>query len=290
MPNFRFDGDKIFITYPQSGELTQAQVVDKLRTLADIQWARVCIEQHQDGQPHIHAICKWTRRVTFRRARELDIGDKHPNILRIRSVPRAITYVSKDGQFIDIGTVPAAGDPDANWVELAGTLTEAEYFQRAMQANIGYMYANRFWQIGNREAATVGEDYESNLQYESETLQELELDTKKCTVLVGPTGTGKTSWSKRVSPKPALWVRHLDVLQSFRPGYHKSIIFDDMDFKHYPRTAQIHLTDTHDAAQIHVRYRIAYIPENTVKIFTANEYPFSDDPAIERRVNLINLY
>lgn len=108
--------------------------------------------------------------------------------------------------------------------------------------------------------------------------------------MVGPTGCGKTSWAKRVAPKPALWVRHIDVLREFREGYHQSIIFDDMSFKHMPQQAQVHLTDWHNKSHIHCRYGHATVPAKTVKIFTCNEYPFIQDPAVKRRVHLIDLY
>lgn len=81
----------------------------------------------------------------------------------------------------------------------------------------------------------------------------------------------------------------MDVLRSFRAGYHKSIIFDDMAFSHLPREAQIHITDTSDEAHIHCRYGYAIIPAGVQKIFTANIYPFLVDPAIERRLYKIKV-
>lgn len=72
-------------------------------------------------------------------------------------------------------------------------------------------------------------------------------------------------------------------------GYHKSIIFDDVDFNHYPRTAQIHLCDFDNARDIHVRYGTAHIPAGIAKVFTCNEWPLSSDPAVMRRVKRINV-
>jgi hypothetical protein len=88
-----------------------------------------------------------------------------------------------------------------------------------------------------------------------------------------------------MAPKPALLVSHIDRLKSFSPTIHKSIIFDDMNFKRLHREAQIHITDTNDARDIHIRYGIVHIPAKTPKIFTGNYLMFNDDPAILRRIN-----
>lgn len=287
---FKFDSRSFFVTYPQSGELTPQQVLDHLGTVGVLTWARAALEQHEDGSPHIHAIEQWDRRVQTRNERFLDVGGKHPNIQSPRQLQAAIRYVSKDGQFTDIGAVPAAGDPDADWLELAGQLDEAEYFRRAMQARIGYMYADRFWKLSRaRKATEVGESHEAVLSRECfELLVHIPAEDR-ATVVVGPSGCGKTSWAKRVAKKPALWVRHMDMLRAFRAGYHQSIIFDDMAFHHVPREAQIHLVDFTDEAHLHCRYGVAVIPAGVQKIFTANHYPFTSDEAIKRRVFLLEV-
>lgn len=122
-------------------------------------------------------------------------------------------------------------------------------------------------------------------------LQQLRFDSwdKLALVLVGPTGCGKTVWARRHAPKPALFVRHLDRLREFNPNYHKSIIFDDMKFTHMPTQAQIHLVDQYCHSDIHCRYTTASIPPGTPKIFTCNERPFEDHPAIRRRIHYVQV-
>lgn len=105
-------------------------------------------------------------------------------------------------------------------------------------------------------------------------------------MIVGPPGVGKTTWAKRFSEKPALWVTHMDDLKLLTDE-HKTIIFDDLDFQHMPRTAQIHIVDQENARTIHIRYKVIHIPANITKIFTANTFPFVYDEAINRRINLI---
>jgi len=283
---FKFDSQSCFLTYPQSG-LTWQQIADHLKSLADILWARICQESHADGNPHQHVVCKWTKRVQSRNPRVFDINGQHPNVQPIRSIKHAVAYVSKDGEFHDIGEVPC-GDSNIDWMAAAATMSEGEYFQLANSKRLSFMYAQKFWQLGNKQSCEIPVDYEADLARETEQLN-LQALPSGSVVIIGPTGVGKTSWAKRVCPKPALWVRHIDVLRSFREGYHKSIIFDDMSFAHMPREAQIHIVDQSDAAHIHCRYGHAMIPANTPKIFTANNYPFLDDPAINRRINFIRL-
>lgn len=109
-------------------------------------------------------------------------------------------------------------------------------------------------------------------------------DQLKSLVIHGPPGCGKTNWAKKHALKPALFITHLDRLKDFKLGVHKSIIFDDCDFKYLPRTAQIHLVDRENPRDIHIRYRMAHIPQGIQKIFTCNERPFLADEAIARRV------
>jgi hypothetical protein len=86
---------------------------------------------------------------------------------------------------------------------------------------------------------------------------------------------------------PILIVTHMDELRKFDSTYHNSIMFDDMEFAHMPETAQIHLVDYHLERAIHCRYNVAKIPPFTQKVFTSNNYPFSQNLAISRRIKLI---
>jgi len=111
---------------------------------------------------------------------------------------------------------------------------------------------------------------------------------EKCLILIGDTGVGKTTYAKQIIPKPALFITHVDDLKKFEPGYHKSILFDDVCFNHYPIQSQIHLVDYENPRSIHVRYGIARIPAGVAKIFTCNEDPINiRHPAIRRRVQVI---
>jgi len=278
----------VFVTYPQSS-LTAARIIEHFQSVKPIAWARVCNEKHQDGHDHQHVVCKFVTRLQTRNSRIFDIDGRHPKIEKLKSIKKALEYVSKDGEFVDHGDVPTGQDPDIDWMEVAATSAESEYYMQAARAKLPFQYAQKFWELGRKDACEIPVSYEAVLERECEKLRGTE-PSEGTNVVIGPTGMGKTSWAKRVCKKPALWVRHIDLLRSFRPRYHKSIIFDDMSFTHLPRTSQIHIVDQTDEAHIHMRFKVAVIPEGTQKIFTANEPPFSDDPAINRRINHINLY
>lgn len=111
----------------------------------------------------------------------------------------------------------------------------------------------------------------------------------KTLIFWGASGVGKTEFACALLPG-ALMVSHMDDLKQFDEEYHSGIIFDDVDIKHIPRTAQIHLVDQQHCRSIHIRYGCATIPAHTKKIFTTNEEGGNcmslEDSAIKRRVKV----
>lgn len=294
---FNFDGVKFYLTYAQSADLSREDVIAMLQSRRQLKWARICHEKHKDGRPHIHVVGQFSKRYQSRSCRCFDVHGKHPHIRKwstIKDQYHIIRYVSKDSEFFDVGTVPESETPkrssDEAW-SLAGDPDEAKYLKACQSAGISYQYAKRIRELTFADVSnTIDALYEACLEWECTELQQQTLPENTSTVLVGPAGCGKSCWAKRIAPKPALWVSHIDVLRQFRPEFHQSIIFDDMVFSHYPVQSQIHIVDWTDARQIHCRYGYATIPAKTVKIFTCNEFPFTNgNAAIARRITVINL-
>jgi len=122
------------------------------------------------------------------------------------------------------------------------------------------------------------------------------LDFAKPTLVWGNSGLGKTQFVLSHFKTPLL-VSHIDKLRDFNPLEHDAIVFDDMSFEHTPPTAVIHLLDLDCERDIHVRYGVATIPPNTIKVFTHNcfnpfyklDIPTEQQVAIERRLTRVNI-
>jgi len=165
----------------------------------------------------------------------------------------------------------------------------SELFEYCIEHKVGYGYYNEEKKRRDTDECDILTDVTEG----SMVTQLLQLnpnpESNLSTVIIGKSGTGKTTWAIKHAIKPALLVTHMDDLKKLRPR-HKSIIFDDMSFYHMPVTAQIHIADNDLPRSIHVRYGVARIPKCTKKIFTCNEYPFTRDiAALERRILLIQV-
>lgn len=286
---FKFDSTSFFLTYPQS-DLDNQHVIDAINAICELEWARACRELHEDGQPHTHVVGKFKRRFQSRNERIFDIQGRHPNIQPIRSIPRAIDYVSKDGDYIDYGTVPSA-KAKRTWTHIleAAKGPKVDWLQVVHEERISMHVSKRLRELLTSESVDL-DDYDGRPV--SESLQQVPTEFTSMQIC-GPAGIGKTGWAMQHMPRPCLLAKHVDTLRAFRPGYHKSILFDDCDFKHFPRPTQLMLCDYENQVQIHCRYGVAYIPAHIPRVFLCNpgEEPFVSDSAIQgRRLSVYYLF
>nr|QUS52500.1 replication protein [Avon-Heathcote Estuary associated circular virus 25] len=288
---FRLQCRKLFLTYPHCTASIQ-EVYDLIHSKKEVKFARICIEPHSDGTPHIHAAIHFAKKVNICNARLFDINDHHCNMESVKNWPATLNYCKKGDNWQDFDNDDDPDKPiDDDLFELAETMPAKEYWEYCRRKKVPFAYASNALR-GKKSMFTITDSTNYGIIREdlgAYTITEDAPANLTSTVLVGPSGIGKTSWALRESQKPALLVTHLDALRQL-DGSHKSIIFDDMSFTHIPREAQIHLVDRFQPRQIHVRYGTADIPAGIQKIFTANQYPFVADPAIDRRVNNKNLY
>lgn len=284
MPSF-FNGKRFFLTYAQTEEPAH-ELVAFLQQRGDVKSYVVGRERHADGGHHLHCCVEFQSAVR-KPANWLDFHDKHPNKQDPRNWAACRTYCKKEGDYLE--------GPDEREQELRDCPLEAcrsfndetLWMVYCIGKQIAFPYARWLWERIHTDTATLTtNEHDGTI---SEPLASLHWREQKCLILRGDTGCGKTTWAKRNMPMPCLFVSHVDTLKQFRVGYHKSIIFDDIDVKHWPRTSQIHLVDFENARDIHCRYTTAHIPAGIFKVFTCNEWPLVDDPAILRRVSRITI-
>lgn len=89
-------------------------------------------------------------------------------------------------------------------------------------------------------------------------------------VFTGASGTGKTSYALAHFTTPYL-VSHIDQLRDFNPLEHDGIVFDDMNFDHWPCQSCIHILDMEQDRFIHCRHSTGFIPRGMPRIFTSNK-------------------
>lgn len=238
-------------------------------------------EAHADGGIHFHALVSFKRRKDIRNASFFDFGNVHPNIQCCRNVAAWSTYIKKDGDFFEQGVVKD------DLFTLCRESSFQEWVVYCVRNKIGYNYMDCIWNDTHVPRVNTIDEYEkpedARITFELEYFRFEKFDSMVL-VIVGPTGCGKTTWAMIYAPKPALIVTHMDSLREFKPGFHKSLIFDDMSFTHMPREGQIHLTDQRVARTLHCRYKAVTLPAGIPKIFTANRKPFIEDEAINRRI------
>lgn len=284
---FRVNARNIFLTYAQcsiSGS-------DLLEHLFDLEpnavFIRTAEEKHEDGNPHLHALIRWATKRDIRGERHFDLEGSHPKIEACRNWKKSLNYLSKGGVYFDYSAegyeAEEEGIPDPE-----DFASKTEFLRACLGEHVPFGYADAFWKLSERVDKHIHEEGGGHI-----VVPELNFRQpvpNGSTAVIGPTGVGKTTWALRHAKKPALLISHIEDLKALNNDT-QSIVFDDMDFRHWPRTSQIHLVDTNLPRSINVRYGVVHIPANIQKIFTANPTspPFLDDDAIKRRVLYINL-
>lgn len=295
---FQLNSQTLGLTYPQLNGC-YLQLFDWLReefTNYGIKHIVVAQEHHKDGNPHAHVAIKLARSFRTRDARFGDWNGNHPNVVKPRNYKHWVDYCKKDGTFKEEGCSESRGRPTTTSEETvmgkAAVLSKLDFLIWAGVNRV--TYAEKIWDLAHTTDLITINDSCAIKGIMAPQLQAFKFDMDwlgpKALILVGDSGCGKTTWSKLNAPKPCLFVTHIDDLKLFKATTHKSILFDDVSFKHYPIQSQIHLVDFFDTRSIHIRYGIVTIPSGTTKIFTCNEDPVNlSDPAIARRCKVVRI-
>lgn len=102
---FRLNSKTLYLTYPQN-DCSKERCLENIREYFGdkLLWAIVCQESHVDGNPHLHAVIKLSRKIDITSANSLDVlTGKHGNYQGCRSVKNTLKYVIKDGNYIEYG-------------------------------------------------------------------------------------------------------------------------------------------------------------------------------------------
>ncbi len=115
----------------------------------------------------------------------------------------------------------------------------------------------------------------------------------KTHIFWGISGIGKTEFALAHFKNPLI-VSHPDKLKEHDPSFHDGILFDDVDFLHWPHNSCIHLADNKLPRDINVKCSMVTIPAGTRKIFTTNNdlgIIFKDQHlwALQRRIQVHHL-
>lgn len=197
-----------------------------------------------------------------------------------------------NADFVEFGTLPVYGGAKANGAfqqALAAENADAALLIIAQQKARDYCLNRSQIEKNLKAHFHVPTIYKPRYTLDQFCHPPLCFSDKHATLVWGDTNLGKTAFVKAHFKNP-LFIRHMDRLKELKLE-HDAIIFDDMSFQHLPISTVIYLLDCDDAADIHVRYGVATIPANTVKVFTHNtSNPFysatadaSQIQAVERR-------
>jgi len=312
-PGFRLKGKRFHLIYARC-DASPEELFQFLSGLdRPILRCRIGKETHSDGGAHRHVAVEFRSPYDKRNAdRYFDYNNHHPQILPKRTKAEwnaTWNYAGKDGDDTVYGEpYDAAQEKEEQPLlsDLARSCTSYLHFlDEVDRRGAQFGLAREIWTTVNNGSSNItitdeNADTFSGGTISSGFLRDLLFDPTdiRSLILQGPTQIGKSTWAIKNMPRPCLWATHTDDLVTFRPGYHVSIIFDDMNFQHLPRQSQLHLADNRQARSIHCRYVRARLPRGLHKVFTCNEgdscFPFKTylengmpDDAILSRINVV---
>ncbi len=99
----RFQGKTFLLTYAQAERIESKEALHEHLLTFLPEKLITCRETHANGGVHYHAVLQFATRQDFRDERRFDWQEHHPNIVVARAPKRAVEYVAKDGDYINVG-------------------------------------------------------------------------------------------------------------------------------------------------------------------------------------------
>lgn len=220
-------------------------------------------ELHADGTPHLHAYFNFERKLNLLNERCFDLprldgeGEDgqttwHPNIERPRSDKHVVTYVKKDDDYIasdnidelikngeeTYGSIIKKAKTSTEFMSLVATSYARDYVLN--HEKIEYFCQKTFGQTRTEYVSPPGMLFphlnptaaEWAMQYVQGPINQ---GRPKTLILVGPTRTGKSMWSRSLGTH--MYFQGMFNLDDWEDGA-KYAIFDDIDWKFFPNKKQ----------------------------------------------------
>nr|QJI53675.1 MAG: replication-associated protein [Cressdnaviricota sp.] len=237
-------------------------------------------EAPKTGRIHWQCAVEFKTSVTFEQVQKCTawVGVTSPHIERRKGTAlQAAEYCRKDESCVDRDCrfeygVPAAERPNREQVYReaiqAPNLSEAiELIKHGAPRDFVLHYEGILRSLREiHQTATTNPcwNWEFNIPKVHKTILE-----RYSVFLYGPSNTGKTSFALSHFQNPCL-VRHIDDAKKISAET-DGLVFDDMSFKHWPRTSCIHILDLEHDAPLPTRYATTTIRAGLPRFFTSNE-------------------
>jgi len=142
---FRLCGKTFFLTWPRNETTKEECLANCLTLWDDASLVVVAEEEHQSGEPHLHAIISFAKRKDMKDCNAaLDaLTGKHGNYQSARSLIKTLRYVCKEGNFVSHGPMPDISEKVKCQDKIAKAILTGKLFKELVEDDPGYCMVNK---------------------------------------------------------------------------------------------------------------------------------------------------
>jgi len=238
---FRLSAKCIFLTYAQC-TLTKEQVLEHLQSLKPIDKYVIAIENHQDGNPHIHAMIQFKHKFDTKDCRIFDILNFHPKIEATRKLKECYAYCTKEDDAPLQSIPPFEFKEKRKWEEAFDTQNKQDFLTKIKEISprdyilnlerIQYCAEHIF----KKDLPVFTPKYNLDSFTIPHTIRvwqdQFTDDRPKSLLIIGDSRLGKTQLIRTLYPHATYWYSMIN-LETFNPTC-PIVIFDDFDWDKIP--------------------------------------------------------
>lgn len=266
--------------------------VEAVLRLRDDDRASGGVEQHEDGNYHVHIGIVRADNKMVKVGRRLDVKGVHPNVSphipNTASLRSALSYPLKHDEegFMSFNEdIEELFDPPPGRQSTSSprdrpcawkAALDAPCYEDALEVlrnDEPREYILRHREIVEFFSKYFAPEFVPTFGVDDFLLAAIDWDEiplRNSVVVTGPPNLGKTQYSiAQCGEKPFLCT-HIDTLRKFNGSLHTGIVFDEVSISAWPATAVINILDRELPRDIHVRYATVHLPPNIRKIFCVN--------------------